>query len=285
MVGDIISERWAELSRNGGRLHSGIGGDIDRNPHEDPTAFAWNLEGREVAVTYWGGDNIGNNAWQEADAVLLFDADYKPRRVVLADTQGLLKAHPTDPGTPLAEMTSVRRKHAVVDGYAVGGLLRAHKQLALRGRARRFDEHGGCGVQKLVCGLSDQKWLLENFSLMFPGAPAPLIEQEHQDHGRRSYAERLLGLLTSPDTPNTVSTAWVGERLGRPWRDISRKLMTPAFKQTLTAVGWSYGGRGKAGATFSRVSDLPSASVPEVLSQCDRKSIRPSLELGTHSSG
>jgi hypothetical protein len=32
MVGDIISERWAELSRNGGRHHSGIVGDIDRNP-------------------------------------------------------------------------------------------------------------------------------------------------------------------------------------------------------------------------------------------------------------
>ncbi len=134
---------------------------------EDPTAFAWDLEGRAVAVTYWGGDNIGNNAWQEADTVLLFDADYKPRRVVLADTQGLLKAHPTAPGTPLAEMTSVRRKHAVVDGYAVGGLLRAHKQLALRGRARRFDEHGQCGQQKLVCGLSDPSWLLENCGFRF----------------------------------------------------------------------------------------------------------------------
>jgi hypothetical protein len=32
MVGDIISERRAELSRNGGRHHSGIVGDIDRNP-------------------------------------------------------------------------------------------------------------------------------------------------------------------------------------------------------------------------------------------------------------
>jgi hypothetical protein len=32
MVGDIISERWAELSRNGGRHHSGMVGDIDRNP-------------------------------------------------------------------------------------------------------------------------------------------------------------------------------------------------------------------------------------------------------------
>jgi hypothetical protein len=32
MVGDIISEQGAELSRNGGRLHSGIVGGFDRNP-------------------------------------------------------------------------------------------------------------------------------------------------------------------------------------------------------------------------------------------------------------
>ena len=33
-LGDIIWERWAELSRNGGRHHSGIEGDIDRNPNK-----------------------------------------------------------------------------------------------------------------------------------------------------------------------------------------------------------------------------------------------------------
>jgi hypothetical protein len=32
-VGDIISERWAELSRNGGRLHPGTVGGFARNPH------------------------------------------------------------------------------------------------------------------------------------------------------------------------------------------------------------------------------------------------------------
>jgi hypothetical protein len=33
MVGDIISEQRAELSRNGGRLHSGTVGGFGRNPH------------------------------------------------------------------------------------------------------------------------------------------------------------------------------------------------------------------------------------------------------------
>jgi hypothetical protein len=37
MVGDIISEQRAELSRNGGRLHSGTVGGFGRNPHAGPT--------------------------------------------------------------------------------------------------------------------------------------------------------------------------------------------------------------------------------------------------------
>jgi hypothetical protein len=41
MVGDIISERWAELSRNGGRLHSGIVGDFGRNPQVDLPKKPW----------------------------------------------------------------------------------------------------------------------------------------------------------------------------------------------------------------------------------------------------
>jgi hypothetical protein len=218
----------------------------------DPAGYHWDLEDRHVAVTYWGGDNIGNNAWQDADVVLLFDADHKPRRVVVADVQGMFNAKPTDSKGPLAAMTSVRRRHVVVDGYVVGGLLRAHKQLALRGRARRFDEHGVCGTQKVVCGLSDPQWLLENFNVMFPGAPPPVLEAPRGKQGKQTYQARLIDLLTSSDTPDTVSTAWVGQRLGRPWRDISRKVMTPAFKKALAAIGWSYGGRGKTGASFTR---------------------------------
>jgi len=33
MVGEIISEWWATSNRNGGRDHSGIVGDIERNQH------------------------------------------------------------------------------------------------------------------------------------------------------------------------------------------------------------------------------------------------------------
>jgi hypothetical protein len=33
MVGEIISEWWATSNRNGGRDHSGMVGDIERNQH------------------------------------------------------------------------------------------------------------------------------------------------------------------------------------------------------------------------------------------------------------
>jgi hypothetical protein len=221
---------------------------------KEPYGFHWDLDGRKVAVTYWGGDNIGNNAWQEADVVLLLDANYKPRRVVVADTQGMLKARPDAPGTPLAEMTSVRRKHAVVDGYAVGGLLRAHKQLALRGKARRFDEHGRCAQQKLVCGLADQKWLLENFQAMFPGAAVPMMAASPSKRGDRkggTYADRLLSLLGAADMPSNVTTAWVGERLGKPWRSIRKEAL--AAQPALATLGWTYQpGKGRAPGGFHR---------------------------------
>jgi hypothetical protein len=222
----------------------------------EPSGFHWDVGGRRVAVTWWGGDNIGNNAWQEADVVILLDANYKPRRVVVADTQGLLKAHPNTPHTPLAEMTSVRRKHAVVDGYAVGGLLRAHKQLALRGKARRFDDHGRCAPQKLVCGLADQRWLLENFRAMFPGAAPPrMVEvvkgQQGSARRKATYAERLLALLSDPETPATVSTGWIGDRLGKPWRDI-RKRVLEAVPSAAT-LGWAHRpGVGRAPGEFQR---------------------------------
>jgi hypothetical protein len=35
MVGEIISEWWATSNRNGGRDHSGMVGDIERNQHAD----------------------------------------------------------------------------------------------------------------------------------------------------------------------------------------------------------------------------------------------------------
>jgi hypothetical protein len=40
MVGEIISEWWATSNRNGGRDHSGMVGDIERNQHTMSTTMA-----------------------------------------------------------------------------------------------------------------------------------------------------------------------------------------------------------------------------------------------------
>jgi hypothetical protein len=46
--------------------------DPGAEPSEDNPSFGWNLDGRQLGVTYWGGAGLGSNAWQEADVVFLF---------------------------------------------------------------------------------------------------------------------------------------------------------------------------------------------------------------------
>jgi hypothetical protein len=41
MVGEIISEWWATSNRNGGRDHSGMVGDIERNQHFAHVTLLW----------------------------------------------------------------------------------------------------------------------------------------------------------------------------------------------------------------------------------------------------
>jgi hypothetical protein len=73
----------------------------DRNvpdwDHRDPrfedralytTEYGWEFEGRKLCVVHWG-TGIGENSWQEADAVLLFGEHIVPKRASIARTQGL----------------------------------------------------------------------------------------------------------------------------------------------------------------------------------------------------
>jgi hypothetical protein len=47
MVGEIISEWWATSNRNGGRDHSGMVGDIERNQHSNMKF--WYERGRQLS--------------------------------------------------------------------------------------------------------------------------------------------------------------------------------------------------------------------------------------------
>ena len=46
---------------------------VERFAKRDTTDFAWELEDRHLAVTWWGGYGIGANDWRDANVVLLFD--------------------------------------------------------------------------------------------------------------------------------------------------------------------------------------------------------------------
>ena len=53
------------------------------------------------------------------------------------------------------------------------------------------------------------------------------------------------------DTPSTVTTAWVGERLGKPWRSIRKEAL--AAQPALATFGWTYQpGKGRARGGFHR---------------------------------
>jgi hypothetical protein len=56
MVGEIISEWWARSNRNGGRDHSGMVGDIERNQHQFVVRQYAIGKGHSVSVLWRGGE-------------------------------------------------------------------------------------------------------------------------------------------------------------------------------------------------------------------------------------
>jgi hypothetical protein len=129
--------------------------------------FAWDLEGRHLAVSWWGGYGIGANDWRDAKVVLLFDDFHLPGHALIATVQGL-KGHSAIEGA-LASLDHTHDYHPDVDALCDGHILRWLKQLALRGRARELDDNGICGEQKLVV-TGDLIRLIEHFDRLFPGA-------------------------------------------------------------------------------------------------------------------
>jgi hypothetical protein len=239
------------------------------------TEFGYDLDGINVSVQWWGGPSTGHNAWQEADAVILFDANWTPRHKVLADMQGLCRVPANSPNGPIAEMGSLRKQSDRFRDYKLRCMMAAHVQAACRGNLRRWDHlalfrprgdtEGNrspifvpqCGKQLLVCGLSDDAWLWENWGEMFPGASLPIAinskEAAAAPKGRykQGWADRLRDLLSQPGVPDTVSTRWIGEQLAKPWREISKRAL-----EALPALAgrWEYvPGKGRAPSLFVRV--------------------------------
>jgi hypothetical protein len=175
-----------------------VPGDLGGTATDDGT-YMIDIEGRELAFTWWG-EGIGSNKWQEADVVFLFDEFYKPRRVVISDAQALRRHKATE--GDLAAMKTQNSRAPAVDALSEGHLLRWSKQMCLRGRARNFDEHGICGKQKLVCS-GDKQRLLRNVQVLFPGAPPPTLTKASKE-GKQNRAEALLALIGNPPLPNVL---------------------------------------------------------------------------------
>jgi hypothetical protein len=123
------------------------------------------------------------------------------------------------------------------------------KQMALRGRARQFDENGVCGPQKLVTS-ADRTRLLANFDRLFPGAKLTIVEANTE---QKTQAEALLSLLSRPGLPTTLSTKWISQQMRTPWRQITQHLSADMWR-AIENLGWRYVSRkGRLGSTFERI--------------------------------
>jgi hypothetical protein len=215
----------------------------------DTTPFGWDIDGRQLGVTYWGGSGLGSNAWKDAEIVFLFDEFFLPRRTAIGNTQGHMLA-PSSSGV-IASMNALNTTSDAVSGMWEGHLLRWMKQMALRGRGRLFDEHGVCGKQKLVVTGSYERLLL-NKDKLFPGAS--LSAARSDDKLSRYSRQRQLLEILGRSTDEEVTTKQISDRMYIPWREISKDIMTEDTREMLRVLGWLYvPKKGPSGSVFRKV--------------------------------
>jgi hypothetical protein len=203
------------------------------------TNYDWNVEGRHCCVVHWG-TGIGDNAWKDADVVLLFGEHIVPRRTAVARSQGLSDLKATEGA--LGTMKTLNKRTRQVDAIHIGDAQRWMKQMAMRGNGRHFDEHGVCGHQKLVY-TGDYEALRANADRLFPGAKITRVGGTAD-----TYAEKFLEVMSRSGLPNSVPTKWIGDQIGAPWRSWSKDVLKrPATQACMQSLGWRYvskGGRG-----------------------------------------
>jgi hypothetical protein len=226
-----------------------------KNPKNYMEKFKWEVEGRLLCATHYGA-GIGCNHWNEANVVFLFDEHFLPRRIAVATTQGY-RDQLVDQGD-LGSMRTLNSKARGVDSIAEGHALRYTRQMALRGNARNYDDNGVCGKQRLVVA-GDLKRFSANVHTMFPGAR---IEYDGDAAANAQWSVRVTEVLRNASLPNSLSTRRLGELLHRPWREVSRNVLTPDFEKTIGELGWRYvRGLGRKGCRFERTSQDQSVGI------------------------
>lgn len=221
---------------------------------------AWDLEGRKIAVAWWGGYGIGANDWRDAEVVLTFEEYHLPRHALIATVQGL-KGHKATGGALATLANTNKKKHQDVDAIGLGNVHRWLKQLALRGRAREFDNSGVCERQKLVVASQNLARLTANINTLFPGAS---FRSEALPEDRKArLVDQVISVLMNT-TKDEITTAEVGEAIGKEWRKVSSDVTSHASWATaLLAVGWCYDGRrGNRPGVFRRRAVAGGSQVP-----------------------
>ena len=179
----------------------------------------------------------------------MFDEFFIPRRISAAKVQGY-RGQRVDQGD-LASMSAITSKSPGVDAIANGHRLRWTKQLALRGRARCYDEQGMCGKQRLVVACDFQSFMA-NVGTLFPGAKVRTAGNDAED---TKMIDKVLKRLNSEGTRTAITTAEIGELIGKEWRKSAHRILTPAFLSALDGLGWRYvSRRGRGGSRFERTT-------------------------------
>ena len=214
-------------------------------PDSYTQGYGWDVEGRKLCAIHWG-TGIGSNAWKDADVVFQFNEFFIPRSVAVATTQGY-REHRVDEGD-FASMKTLASKSPGVEAISEGHRLRWSKQLALRGKARTYDERGMCGKQRLVVACELQSFMA-NVGTLFPGANVRITGTRE----KATWSERVIDLLNR-STAAKVTTAELAKELGKPWGKVSFAVLTPEFFRALEGLGWRYVSRkGRWGSYFERV--------------------------------
>jgi hypothetical protein len=234
-----------------------VGDERFKDPDNFTQRYEWNLEDRSLCAIHYG-TGIGDNFWSDAAVVFLFDEHILPKAAAISQAQ-VLRAERTDQGE-LGVMKTFMNKPPGVTSLSEGERLRWTKQLALRGNARNYDEHGVCGKQRLVIAC-DPKLFLANAGRLFPGAPVKMVQGAT---GSTTVQAQILAFLSNT-TQKIVTQKDISQAVEKPWRAIAHYVKRAGFMSSIASLGWTYVNRkGRLGSYFERL--LPNKEPNAVLS-------------------
>jgi hypothetical protein len=211
------------------------------HPEDFTTKFGWELGGRQLAVTYWGGHGIGANDWKDAEYVFQFGEHFLPRRTLIATVQGLLRADVTQGILPSMRAANSNAPSELALIWR-GHLLRLMKQMGMRGKARSFNRHGVCGKQVLVLTCELER-LLVHADELFPGASLSKWGRSPDHFEHLTQPEMLMEILSDPCcSAQSISGDEIAKRMGaKDWRSVSTNTLTKTIKhRVLKNLGWIY---------------------------------------------